>query len=980
MRPALIGLAHAFALVVTAAAALPSFAQSPKRSELPDALLKDDAAEIESSEDTISLLDQLSKGRYSSRQQATLRMWGSRDELRDQVQRAARDSNPEVSGRAKWILDQWRRGTSPGMPPRVMRLLQKGDDPAAIVELIELGRFADAVVAVQESAQSIEFERIKQKVTNAFTMRFPFYIEHAMQDDSLPDLLRLIDLSAANKEMAVCRVRLMDAMGIKIDDDALLPSAAAQWVPALQDEAMVAIVMVRGEQDKAIELAKESSNDNLIRIGLMLGGRWQELADRSIKKTSLVDGDTSEKSSDQSMSLSEITRWVHVLVAADRCSDESKASQAIGVLSKVPSEQEGFGLAWKSLALHGQMELVLKMLDRKHPNELVDVALAASRPEAIFEKLNFRLSDLDSELHLWIDETIDKQLADIALLQQPAGGQGENRRGNQPAIGRRNIRDQVNPDVPNEAIIQLMGLMKCLLAVGRDDAAWEIAERLANEPLQFGPSRDPRPLRDYVVQNLLSTSRSEWVFQLVVAEDAKTVSATAQWCAARLLDDTESMTLRSMTDALKRLYRQASFPERFSMACDLLRGDMPQGFEPDRDFERLYEALNSRASVGFLNSRMPPLDRSQINHDYVKFFARHGQTELATKCLSDLARKGDLDAFYELALYEASSGNVQRADQFFDLTWKRARANGQSPGLKRFREADAIAGMKSLVGRWMGAKHQGDNVLAADFRRQIDLTLCSPSTEFCDSIAEHLADLGAESMAKEVYEVLLPMTAMGSAEATEFYDVARKYSTMIREQDGEAAVRWFDLAVGGTLESTYFRSSAYVTLPIYIRRWALEAAIDRNDRVAVAEHLSRLNQLDPMDISFAEEQLPKMRTAGMTELADKVFDELFERGKTHLKRFPMDVTVGNNVAWVAAMNDRRLDDAVELSERTVFLEPDSAIYRDTLAEILFRLGRKKEALHIEESCLLDDPTQWHLYEQVSKYRDALANESVQLPR
>jgi hypothetical protein len=84
----------------------------------------------------------------------------------------------------------------------------------------------------------------------------------------------------------------------------------------------------------------------------------------------------------------------------------------------------------------------------------------------------------------------------------------------------------------------------------------------------------------------------------------------------------------------------------------------------------------------------------------------------------------------------------------------------------------------------------------------------------------------------------------------------------------------------------------------------------------------------------------------------------------------------NNLAWVAAMNERRLDDALELSELAVYVEPESAIYRDTLAEVLFLLDRKTEALQVEQGCLLDDPTQWHLHQQIQKYSDAIENDEA----
>ena len=81
-------------------------------------------------------LDHLSRKKYSSRQQATLEMWRQREISREQVQEAARHADPEVSGRAKWILRQWRRGSLPDAPPEISRLLQRTDGPIAIQRLL----------------------------------------------------------------------------------------------------------------------------------------------------------------------------------------------------------------------------------------------------------------------------------------------------------------------------------------------------------------------------------------------------------------------------------------------------------------------------------------------------------------------------------------------------------------------------------------------------------------------------------------------------------------------------------------------------------------------------------------------------------------------------------------------------------------------------------------------------------------------------
>ena len=272
------------------------------------------------------------------------------------------------------------------------------------------------------------------------------------------------------------------------------------------------------------------------------------------------------------------------------------------------------------------------------------------------------------------------------------------------------------------------------------------------------------------------------------------------------------------------------------------------------------------------------------------------------------------------------------------------------------------------------ARRSGDEQLSDELEREIRLILCSPSTKLRNTVAEYLGERGDALLAMEAYEVLLPMTVFGTQEQTGLYDVARSYSMLARTTNAAEAARWFDLAVGGTLDSMNFRPGAYVTLPLYVRRWALESAIGRKDADQVQRNLDRILKLDPLDIDFAERLLPEMRKAGMDEAADRTLDQIMDEGLRYTASFPFDAMSANNLAWVAAMNKQRLDDALRLSELAVYVEPDSAIYRDTLAEVLFQLGRKKEALQVEQACLLDDPTQWHLHQQIEKYSEAIANQ------
>jgi tetratricopeptide (TPR) repeat protein len=425
--------------------------------------------------------------------------------------------------------------------------------------------------------------------------------------------------------------------------------------------------------------------------------------------------------------------------------------------------------------------------------------------------------------------------------------------------------------------------------------------------------------------------------------------------------------------ALASLRPGEPLSRRVQAAYQLCDGQMPEGFDADVDFRRLYEYVTGPRPTRQFRGRVSGGREILANLSIVNLLARHGQSDLASACLRKLAEMGEVKAIFYLAEQELDGGRADTAMDLFQSVFKTVADQGRTSG--RLGSADEVAlAVKALIGSWTIARRSGDEQLSAELQRQIRLSLCSPSTRLRSTVADYLGQRGESLLAMEAYEVLLPMTVFGTQEKTGLYDVARAYSLIARKTNAAEAARWFDLAVGGTLDSMNFRPGAYVTLPLYVQRWAIEDAIQRQDTDEVQRRLTRILKLDPLDIDFAERLLPEMRKAGMDHLADQALDQIIDQGVRYTRLFPFDAMTCNNLAWVAAMNGKRLDEALRLSQLAVYVEPDSAIYRDTLAEVLFLLGRKEEALQVEQGCLLDDPTQWHLHQQIQKYSQAIEDD------
>lgn len=875
----------------------------------------------------LSGMDRLLKKKYSSRQQATLEMWRQRERNREEVQEAARHPDPEVSGRAKWILRQWQRGSLPDTPPEVSRLLQRLDGPAAITRLLEGGHFRAAVVAIEESAGMVDRQAIQDRINHSLSRRFPIYIHHAVTDDSLADLLKIVDMVAESKEVAACRLQLMHEMGIEIDQKNLLPSSASGW-PKIQVEQTTALLLVMMSRfEEAIQLAKTSTDPDLLHQCRMIAGKWSEAAEENAKQARLAEAG----------SFDHAHRWCLTLIAAERAGNRELSEEAVAVLSSPDLQGDDLAaeLRWKCLASHGKVEQAFLILDKLSPHASASVAIDSSRTERSFAVLGYPLERLDQDLTKWVNEALEAQAA------YPI--------------------DELCEETRN-----LLALMQCLISVGYDLTAHDIAKRLSESEVKVGKLL----LREYVLSTLTMTQRSDWLVQLAVNDVEKILSPTSPHTIARTLADADGATLEIMMDALVRIMSGKSLKQRLVAADQLLRGEIPEGFDPEVGFQHIFEHITTPRISRDLRRRTVQLKEILATEDFVTFFSKHGEAELAQSTRRKMAESGDINALFALADQQLDRGRTAMTQTLLDEVYERIEDQVLSSG-RYSGAADISLAVKSMIGSWKVARRLGDQQRSEQLEREIRLCLCAPSPRMRKTVAEYLVDRDESELAMEAYEALLPMTVFGTQDRTSLYDVARSYSLLARKTKVAEAARWFDLAVGGTLDSMNYRPGAYITLPLYVQRWSIEAALEANDPYLAKQSIERLMALDPMDIDFAERLLPKMREAGMDDLADEALDQIVAAGVEYVRRFPFDSMTSNNLAWVAAMNERHLDDAIWLSRSAVFSEPDSAIYRDTLAEVLFLRGEIKQAWQVEKACLLDDPTQWHLHEQVKKYEAAL---------
>ena len=89
--------------------------------------------------------------------------------------------------------------------------------------------------------------------------------------------------------------------------------------------------------------------------------------------------------------------------------------------------------------------------------------------------------------------------------------------------------------------------------------------------------------------------------------------------------------------------------------------------------------------------------------------------------------------------------------------------------------------------------------------------------------------------------------------------------------------------------------------------------------------------------------------------------------KKALELNPWDAGTMNNLAWMYAQQRILLNEALDLSNRSLQLGPDEPIYLDTLAEIYYLKGNRNRAVALIRRAIALDPESGHYRKQLEKF-------------
>jgi len=152
-----------------------------------------------------------------------------------------------------------------------------------------------------------------------------------------------------------------------------------------------------------------------------------------------------------------------------------------------------------------------------------------------------------------------------------------------------------------------------------------------------------------------------------------------------------------------------------------------------------------------------------------------------------------------------------------------------------------------------------------------------------------------------------------------------------------------------------------------ICRYEARLAIESDQWEIADAAVKKCWRANPDQIETLLELVPLARKQFGQEKADQWLELYTEPLETHLNMFPDDSLVGNNLAWLYANLDCRLEHAKELSTRVTKLLVDDHMYLDTLGEVELRLGNVQEAIAISTRCKQLAPRELHYQRQLARF-------------
>jgi tetratricopeptide (TPR) repeat protein len=294
-----------------------------------------------------------------------------------------------------------------------------------------------------------------------------------------------------------------------------------------------------------------------------------------------------------------------------------------------------------------------------------------------------------------------------------------------------------------------------------------------------------------------------------------------------------------------------------------------------------------------------------------------------------------------------------------------------------------ISGLREDTRTWHRPTPPGNTTASAE-RRVFDLMtelgtppLAVTSTMVADrfdlSPEDHLAagDFLYRNKLLTAAELELQIALAGNKEignpATEF-NTSFLLGRIAAEQNRDAeAATFYERCLGAKLKGN-FRGAFDDDLQLQIHFRRARVAEAKKDIAAANLQVQELVQLSPNSSDDTIAVIRWLKETHRAEQAKAIFDKVFEQSKAQLEAEEYKAGWQNDLAWLCARCDERLDLAVEMSRSAIEAMPEVAAFLDTAAEANYRKGNFDEAVRLESRALELSPGNDFMHEQLQRFK------------
>lgn len=908
----------AISLLATVALAVPTIARAQEAVPNP-------------SLEVAQLVQQLtSSPSFEARERAMHQLWQRYETARPQVEQLAQAPDPEVARRGRWILKRWEIGLLPELPWDIRkRLAGASNDPAAAFEtLIDSRRLREASEVARMASQGNNSLQQQTQLQLIVIERYTDLVHIAVESDQMDSLLSMLDSCANTKRLAVARAILIHRLGRNLDEQTILATCTKSLPTQTQTELAATCWATIGEFDRSITLAKTLPTPELLAQVLLVGERWEELADlssRCVEDTLPPDAT--------------ITQYATWLIAAKFAGDE----QQVEKVAKILSESEGRApLRWKALAAVGQLDQAIEQAKEIDPIAAVDLLRTQMRFDEAFALLEVDPANPNPDLQRLL--SLSRQIISSFGTENSA----------RPADA--------------SALDKLAMALELLYAVGITDPVDPILIQLSqirdgqqelrglNQALPIARKLN----RNDVIPQLLSILGKPGAIQLERLPYIVVTSFSQR-----------SVTLfRQLAHSITKHYPSRSAEEQWQIFLKLTSGEIPEDLDRQTDLDAIYELMSEQSDDNPRN----PLMGGSTSYSIAEFFVALGRPDIAEECY--MRAIGPLEnpvAAMEFAKYQLDAGNPETALVLLDMVAESSRSPIFNQRYLLADPSDAVIPTLSsvMLAKSIALRRLGRSEEAELIDKTLAFAPLQPAANAGEDYLSHLVEFSELERLKADAPFELRISAIHERQEQQHqhYFQFSEAAFALKENDPETSFRWHRLGFASSLSGLAIYSRFFAIIPSTIYSAEALAAAERGDEAATRSALQRSLIQYPVDISLGEDTLLEIRKSGFDKLADEVTDQIFESGLKYVSKYSSDASTLNNLAWISAINGRNYQKSLELAQLAVFLEPDSVSYRDTLAEILYRQGKTDEAISVEQQCLIDAPAHWHLHEQIERFRN-----------